>query len=251
MLINILVLFFSTFLAGMSVLLVPTHKTINFKLILVFAGAYLFSITIIHILPELFVAEVNIQKIGIFILLGFFMQVFIDYFSSGIEHGHGHHHHQELNNGHHHGSFSPISLLLALCLHSFLEGTLLAHPSTLHEHHNASALLIGIVLHEMPAAFALMSVLLFQFQDKRKASIFLLLFCLASPAGLVLSHYFHAFQLISDYVFLILYALVSGNFLHISTTIFFETSPEHKFHAKKLIISVAGALIAVLAESFI
>ncbi len=249
MIFNLLVLFLSTFLAGLAVLLIPANKSINFRLTLVFAGAYLFSITIIHILPELFISKFNPQKIGIYVLLGFFMQVFIDYFTSGIEHGHIHHH--DTNHGHQHGAFAPVSLLLALCVHSFLEGTLLAHPSTLHEHHNAHALLFGIVIHEIPAAFALMSVLLFQFKDKKKATFFLLLFCLASPTGLVLSHYFHEFQYISDEIFLILYALVSGNFLHISTTIFFETSPEHKFNAKKLMISVAGALVAVVAESFI
>jgi hypothetical protein len=41
------------------------------------------------------------------------------------------------------------------------------------------------------------------------------------------------------------YAVVSGNFLHISTTIVFESSPEHRFNAKKMAVAIVGALLAV------
>jgi hypothetical protein len=55
----------------------------------------------------------------------------------------------------------------------------------------------------------------------------------------------------SDAALIYLYALVSGNFLHISTTIVFESSPEHRFHAKKLAVAVVGALVAVAVEYII
>jgi hypothetical protein len=45
-----------------------------------------------------------------------------------------------------------------------------------------------------------------------------------------------------------LYALVCGNFLHISTTIVFESSPEHRFNARKLAVAFTGALVAVAVE---
>jgi hypothetical protein len=48
-----------------------------------------------------------------------------------------------------------------------------------------------------------------------------------------------------------LYALVCGNFLHISTTIVFESSPEHHFNARKLTVAVLGALVAVGVEYMI
>jgi hypothetical protein len=41
---------------------------------------------------------------------------------------------------------------------------------------------------------------------------------------------------------------VSGNFLHISTTIVFESSPEHHFNARKLTVAILGALVAVGVE---
>ena len=45
-----------------------------------------------------------------------------------------------------------------------------------------------------------------------------------------------------------LYALVSGNFLHISTTIVVESSPEHHFNARKMAVVILGALLAIGAE---
>ena len=245
MLINLLILFVTAFSAGMLVFVLPKNKSLDFRLTLVFAGSYLFSITIIHILPEIFAGENNPPGIGIFILIGFFLQLFLEYFTSGVEHGHIH---NPSHHNHSHAHISPVFLLLALCIHAFLEGTLLSHPSDSHQHDDIRALLIGIVLHKMPAAFALMSVLLFQVENRRKAIVYLFIFSMASPFGLLVSAYFNEFNLISQNAFTILYAIVSGNFLHISTTIFFESSPEHKFNARKLVVSMVGALIAVVAE---
>ncbi|MDQ3392815.1 MAG: ZIP family metal transporter [Bacteroidota bacterium] len=244
---NLFFLFFTALFAGLLVLLIPKGKEFNIKLTLVFAGSYLFSITIIHILPELFSGDHTPAGIGIFILLGFFLQLLLEYFTAGVEHGHLHH---TSHSNHNHVHVSPIVLLSALCLHAFLEGTLLSHPSDLHQHNDAKALLLGIIIHKMPAAFALMTVLLYELKNRNKAIIYLVIFCLASPLGLLTSHIFNQNELISESSFTILYAVVGGNFLHISTTIFFESSPEHKFNAKKLGISLLGAMIAVLAEYF-
>ena len=54
MTLKLIVLFFTPLLSGLLIYLVPKGKNTNFKLLLVFAGAYLFSITVIHVLPELF-----------------------------------------------------------------------------------------------------------------------------------------------------------------------------------------------------
>jgi len=78
-----------------------------------------------------------------------------------------------------------------------------------------------------------------------------LVFSLAAPVGLFISTYFVESKLLTDTGLIYLYALVSGNFLHISTTIVFESSPEHRFNAKKLAVAVAGALVAVGAEYLI
>lgn len=239
-----LILFILTFVAGAAVFFIPKINNQYFKLSLVFAGAYLFSITVIHILPELFTHNETYPNIALYVLLGFFIQVILEYFSEGVEHGHLHQQH-----GHHeHGNNKWFGLLIALCIHAFLEGTLLAHPETMHSHDNSNTIYMGILMHKMPAAFALMSVMICHFSTRWKALLILIIFSLASPAGLGLSNLFHEQALFSDDAFVILFAIVSGNFLHISTTIFFESSPDHSFSFQKLFVSITAALIAVLAE---
>ena len=85
-----------------------------------------------HLLPELFWQNTT-ENIGLYILAGFLIQILLEYFSQGIEHGHFHK-----------GNIIPFSVLLSLCLHALFEGIPLA--GHLHDHaHNS--LLYGIVLH--------------------------------------------------------------------------------------------------------
>jgi zinc transporter ZupT len=241
MLINLIILFLSAVLAGVAVFFIPNLSTKRFKTVLSFSGAYLFSITVIHILPELFHEAENLSLVGIYVLAGFFLQMVLEYFSSGVEHGHIHVHEEDK-------SIMPYSILISLCLHSFLEGTLLTHPSHSHGHEDVEPLLYGLVLHKIPEAFALMSVLVFRLEKKYLAMVFLLIFSAASPLGMILSNAFLKSDILSGDWFHFLFALVAGNFLYISTTIFFETSPNHKFKARKLVITVFGAICAIVAE---
>ncbi len=241
---NIIVLFVTALLAGMTSFVFPRVRSKLYKLILVFAGAYLFSITIIHILPELYHHAGDPTIIGLYVLAGFFLQQILEYFSTGAEHGHIHLH----SDNHTHTAASVFPILIALSLHAFLEGALLAHPSTIHKDHDAEALLLGIVLHKAPAAFALMTIILCYLTSKKWAVLLLILFALASPAGVLAGHYIVNAEHISANLFTILFGVVSGNFLHISTTIVFETNADHHFNARKLGTAMLGALVAVLAE---
>jgi zinc transporter ZupT len=252
---KLLVLFLAPLLSGLAIFLVPKGRSSNFKLLLVFAGAYLFAITVIHILPELYQQSGELKLIGIFVLAGFFLQQFLEYFTSGIEHGHMHvdhqHNHASHDHHHHHAHEKPVSallLLFALCIHAFLEGGMLAEPSGTGSLYDVNAILLGIALHRAPAAFALMTVLSFQLGSRNRALPYLIGFSLAAPIGLLLSTYLSETEILSGTAMMYLYALVCGNFLHISTTIVFESSPEHRFNAKKLAIAVTGALVAVGVE---
>jgi zinc transporter ZupT len=233
--------------------LVPTVKGNNFKLLLVFAGSYLFSITVTHILPELYRQHQEVELIGLFVLAGFFLQQLLEYFTSGVEHGHIHtqDHHNQGDHTHTHRAVSAIVLLSALCVHAFLEGSMLAQPVTMGFGYDVNAILLGIALHRAPAAFALMTVLASQLHSRNKALPHLLIFSLAAPVGLLISSYFVESRVLSETGLIYLYALVSGNFLHISTTIVFESSPEHRFNAKKLAVAIVGALVAVAVEYMI
>jgi len=241
MIFKLLVLFLTPLFSGLAVYLLPSGRTRNFKLLLVFAGSYLFSITVIHILPELYIQNSEVELIGLFVLAGFFLQQLLEYFTSGIEHGHIHAHEHD-HHSHHHHHISAIVLLTALCVHAFLEGAMLAEPVNLSIQYDVNAILLGIVLHRAPAAFALMTVLASQLHSRDKAIPYLVGFSLAAPIGLFVSTYLVDIEILSASGLTYLYALVSGNFLHISTTIVFESSPEHHFNARKLTVAILGAL---------
>lgn len=236
-----IILFLVAFIPGLIIIKLQKPLKLDLKYLLVFAGAFIFSITIVHLLPELISASSNPQRIGLFVLVGFFMQIFLDFITTGVEHGHLHHHG-------HHSKFSPTMLMLGLCIHSLMDGSILVHPGEHATGEHNSGLLIGIILHKIPAAIALMSVLNANFKNKRVLITLLIIFSLASPLGLIFSDLMNSYNLVSEEGFLIIFALVSGNFLHISTTIYFESSPDHSFHKKKIFISLLGALLAILVE---
>jgi len=237
----IIVLFLAAFIPGYVIIRVQKPFKFDLKYMLAFAGAFIFSITIVHLLPELFTASENPRIIGIFILIGFFMQIFIDFTTSGIEHGHVH-------AQHHHSRISPWMLMFGLCMHAFMDGSILVHPGNHAAGQHSTGLLIGIILHKIPASIALMSVLLTIIKNKGTLFMLLIIFSIASPFGLVFSELLSTYNLLSHEGFIALFAIVSGNFLHISTTIYFESSPDHSFHKKKIIISLFGAMLAILFE---
>ena len=246
MLFNAFVLFATALVGGLTAYTLRSSEKIPFKATLTFAGSYLFAVTIVHVLPELFMTSNNNLLSGILVLGGFYLQQILEYFTSGAEHGHLH----PLNTEHHHDKQSgmAISLVLALSLHSFLEGTLLGHSSGLSGEHDNLSLLLGIVLHKLPAAFAMMTILVCYYKQSKWPIVFLLIFALATPLGMFFSSYGVELGFVSIQAVDILFALVAGSFLHISTTIVFEGSPGHKFNSSRLLISILGALAAILVE---
>lgn len=230
------------FAGGLIALARPKIDGGYYKLSLVFAGAYLFSITIVHILPELFHESEKHGLLGVLVLVGFFMQQVLEFISKGVEHGHVHVHEK----GHRHLESTAVMALLALGLHAFLEGGMLANPSSSH---NSNTLLLGVLIHKAPEAFALVSVLICEL-SKRKSVFYLIVFAFASPLGLFLSRYLMTDEIIPSTYFDYLFAVVCGNFLHISTTIVYESSSDHKFNAKKMIVALLAAGIAVAGEIF-
>jgi len=236
MIISIVLLVLGAVFGGLIALKTKVGQE-NIRLPLIFAGSFLFSITIIHILPEVFTLAENPMKIGVYILIGFFLQQFLEKLTSGVEHGHSHSHNSS--------TFSITYILLGLSIHSILEGSLLTHSSPFHKHHESYSLLIGILLHKGPAAFALVALFKSTGIRTNKTIFFLILFSLMSPLGLILGEYLLNFSIQSV---LLLFAIVSGGFLHISTTIFVESSPNHSFKFDRQIVSLAGASFAVLAE---
>lgn len=228
---KLLILFFSAFLGGSTIFLVKSDKSQLLKLILSFSGAYLFAITILHLIPDAYAGADN-EEIGIFILIGFLLQVFLEQFSEGVEHGHIHRHHEH--------QIFPYGVMISLCLHAFLEGMPLAK-----DQHNA--LIFGISLHHIPAAFALGSILMQNDHKKDKIMLCISVFALMAPLGFCVSYGLSNGMIggIEAYFNKIM-GIVIGIFLHISTTILFESSVDHKVTKRKMIAVLCGIGIALL-----
>ncbi|MBW2961343.1 ZIP family metal transporter [Mesonia aestuariivivens] len=193
------------------------------KLLLSFSGAFLLSITVFEFLPEVYL---NYNKsIGLLIMGGILLQIFLEFLSKGAEHGHLHLNESRTN--------FPFALFISLCIHSLLEGSPIQH----NEH-----LLIGVVIHKIPIAIIISSFLLNSKLSKTKIGIFLLLFALMTPLGSFLQENFVALQAIEKYI----NAVVIGIFLHISTTILFESSKNHQFNLSKIVVIIFGVFIAYL-----
>ena len=203
----------------------------NLKLILSFSGAYLFAITVLHLIPDAY--ESGDHYVGVFILMGFLLQIVIEQFSQGIEHGHVHRHE------HDHPAF-PLGIMLSLCLHAFLEGMPLAEG-------HQDELVFGIALHHVPAAFALGSVLLQNHIKKTNVLFLVVIFALMTPGGYILSGLINQSAGGMSLFFSRIMGLVIGTFLHISTTILFESSSDHRFNLRKTIAVIIGSAIALIS----
>lgn len=241
MILTSVILFLIAFLPSVLVYFFGMKNSDQYKYILSFSGAYLFSITIIHILPEAITETGDVKLAGIFVLIGYYLQMFIEYFSTGVEHGHMHLHH------HHHGR-EKYFIMLAMCVHGFLEGSLLMHPSHMHADETHNTLMIGLILHKIPEAFALATVLISMMQLRRSIFGWQALFALATPIGLLASDYLMDSGIADERIGGLIFALVAGNFLYISTTIFFEANPEHKFKTNRIVMAIIGGVSAVVVE---
>jgi len=202
----------------------PGTKTV--QLLLSFSGAYLLAISILHLLPEVYSAYNT--TIGAYILFGLLLQLVLDFFSKGAEHGHIH-----VSNK----AIFPWALFIGLSIHAFMEGIPLAH--NLHHEH----LLWAIVVHKIPIAIILGTFFVKSSIPKTQAILFLLVFTLMSPLGSFIGE---------NSQFLIRYkseimAIIIGIFLHISTIILFESSKDHKFNLLKFIAILIGMAVAFLA----
>ena len=203
------------------VLFNPTIKS-NLKLLLAFSGAFLLSITVFELIPHLYEHH-NGKTVGLFIMLGILLQIFLEFFSKGAEHGHVH---VRKNN-----TIFPWLLFVSLSIHAILEGF------PLHGNEN---LLYGIIIHKMPIAIILTSFFFASNLSNVKTIIFLTLFAFMTPLGSYLSETVPA---LTKY-YTEISALVVGIFLHISTTILFESSEGHKFNFTKLIVILVAIGIA-------
>lgn len=225
-------LFLSAVISGLAAFLFDRQNKKLLKLLLAFSGAYLFAICVLHLIPEIYSSAKD--AVGIYILIGFFLQILLEFFSEGIEHGHVHVHKSEEHR-------FPIAIMLSLCIHSFLEGMPLAKLNS----GSYNSLLLGIIMHNLPVALALTTMMIESNVKRSNVVLMLVLFAAMAPLGAFSSTLISASILgdISIYFDKII-AVVIGIFLHISTTILFESSENHRFNLIKFGTILIGALTA-------
>ncbi|OAB78261.1 ZIP family metal transporter [Cochleicola gelatinilyticus] len=218
-----LALFLAVAIGYSIALLLKTKQIKHLGLYLAFSGAFLLSITIFELLPEVF--SDPSKKIGVFIMIGILLQIFLEFFSKGAEHGHVHLHVSEAK--------FPWLLFISLSIHALLEGFPISETNNL---------LIGVIVHKIPIAIILSFFFMKARYGKATTLLFLFFFALMTPLGAWLVNYF---KILHQYHTEIT-AVVIGIFLHVSTTILFESSKDHKFNLAKLTTIIVAIVLAYL-----
>jgi len=205
---------------SIAIWLKPQAKK-NLKLLLAFSGSFLLSLTVMHLLPDVY--ESGNVKVGIFIMVGILFQIILEFFSKGAEHGHVH--------GHDKLTQMPWLLFISLCIHALLEGFPVGH------HHN---LAIGIAIHHLPIAIILTTFFIQAELNRTALFLFMLSFAVMTPMGTLISD---TLPVLNNY-YTELTAVVIGILFHISSTIIFESSEGHKFNIAKISMIVLGIVLA-------
>ena len=231
--------------------LMKTENKRNIKLLLAFSGAFLLSLTVMHLLPEIYeFANTNtaliphdhshadhdhhhdhehghdhaaFKLIGLYIMLGIVFQMILEFFSKGAEHGHVH--------GHESMRHIPWSLFISLCLHALFEGM----PVAMHQD-----MAWGIAIHHLPIAVILTLFLRSAKLNAVQIAFFMLVFAGMTPLGTFIAD---QASWVQDY-YTEITAIVVGILFHIASTIIFEASENHKFNLAKVSAIVLGILLA-------
>ena len=226
----------AVFLIGSFVFTSNIYNEKIVKILLAFSGSFLLAISMLHLLPEVY--ETAGIKAGYFVLAGFIIQLLIEIFSKGIEHGHIHVHKHE-----HH---FPYGVFIGLSLHSLLEGMPINFSGVVEVGHNhSSSLLTGIFLHKLPIAIVLGVLFAKSGVSKIKGIFYLFLFAAMMPIGTLLSVFLGTTSLPFDTYQPLIVGLVIGIFLHVSTTILFEASENHRFNLMKFVSILLGFFVAI------
>lgn len=247
-----------------AIVIKPNNKK-TIKLLLAFSGAFLLTMTVSHLLPEVYAYVIEGNHIESTTEQADFsvVQYLNDHnyencdhtsyeLTNNTTHNHDHNAMKEIglfimlgivfqiileyfSKGAEHGHVHihekmtslPWLLFGSLCLHALFEGM----PISQHHH-----LAWAIAIHHFPIAIILTLFFLQAQLDKKFVFIFMVAFALMTPLGTYLSH---SLSFLNDY-YVPISAFVIGILFHISSTIIFESSEGHKFNLAKLLAIIIG-----------
>jgi len=219
-----LLLFLTPIIGGILAFTLGNKKPKLVRYTMLFNGAFILGVVLVQLLPDLF--SKGDRYTGLWMLLGFGLQMLLEEWSGGVEHGHIHANEQRPR-------WLAFSIMLGLCLHSLIEGLPLGgYRSFMHSIQGSNSdsqfhhLFLSILMHNIPAAFALTSFLLMSGINRFSSAIFLLLFALMAPIAAFSAQFF----LSSPSTLAILLSIVTGNLLQIGSTILFENDAHSSHH---------------------
>lgn len=216
-----LALFLAVVFGYLVALLFQKKELQQLPIILAFSGAFLLATTLFELLPEVF--ETNAEHVGVYIMVGILLQIVLDFFSKGAEHGHVHIHSNKKT--------FPVLLFISLSLHALIEGVPLAENT---------AMFYGVIVHKIPIAIILALFFTKAGYTKANTLIFLVLFAIMTPLGSYLMNTLPVLETYENQI----NAVAIGIFLHVSTTILFESSKNHSFNLSKMIAVFIAVVIA-------
>lgn len=218
---------------GASMLVQSDRKRLLLDL-LSFSGAYLFGILVMELLPVIF--REGHHAAGVLFLVGFFVQLGMDFWTRGIEHGHLHIPAPDQK-------LSIITLFAGLGIHALMDGLPFAgiHSAVMESNHNIYS---GILLHKIAEGFTLLLVMDMMGYKLIRSWIYILCFSLITPVSIVVIQYL---PFLLDHLPLVL-GFAGGSLLHVSITILFESENlhHHGIPVRKLISIGLGLIFSIL-----
>lgn len=220
---NLLLPFLAVVIGMAAALLIKPKNNARIKLLLTFSGAFLLTAVAHEFLPEIY--EDGDHSMAMFLIAGVFLQIILEFFSKGAEHGHLHVNKQAVH--------FPYLLFISLCLHAFLEGMPLQENSSM---------VYGIAVHKLPIAFIFTAFLYSSNIGYLRLIGIVLIFAIMSPLGTITAG---SLTFLQDYM-LPIKAIVAGVVLHVSSTLILESSEAHRFNLVKILVMLLGVVLGFI-----
>jgi zinc transporter ZupT len=236
---NIL-LFFITFSAGLLAMRVRLVDDKKMHLLLAFSGSFLLSITFLHLIPE--TIEDQGHRAGMYLLIGFFIQLLIQRLTHGVEHGHTHIH----SHNHH---IPLFSIMAGLGIHALMEGFPLGFNYRMPQ--TDISLYFAVAIHKLPEVVIVATMIRTANGKGIKSWGLLLLFALLTPIASILASFLGSKYFAISNILGIMIPIVAGAFIHIATTIFYESgTKQHTLTNQKIIAIVIGVALSAVTLLF-
>ncbi|SFN35774.1 ZIP Zinc transporter [Paenimyroides ummariense] len=264
--------FLAVVLGYFLAIIVKPAKKKTIKLLLAFSGSFLLTMTVSHLLPEVYAYVIEGNHVETTSI------VEMDYSSHNQSHehhdythdhaSHDNRNHTETTNSNQHnhdhdamkqiGLFIMLGIVFQIILEYFSKG---AEHGHVHVHEKMTSmpwllfaslclhalfegmpvsqhthLAWAIAIHHFPIAIILTLFFLQAELNKKFVFMFMIVFALMTPLGTYLSA---NLSFLIDY-YVPISAFVIGILFHISSTIIFESSEGHKFNLAKLLSIIIG-----------